>query len=174
MKINTSSKSKLQEFKRLFAAHGQELESSALDLPEIDADPLIVIRHKASQVPPGVLVEDTSLHIEGKSVGIHIRFLLDHLADCLGKEALWEVLLAVNQNGRILVYQGQVRGKIVKPAGEGGFGFDPYFLPEGREKTLAEEKPDSVNARALAVQALFSGKTFAICDLLKEWNGKWQ
>ena len=36
-------------------------------------------------------------------------------------------------------YLGEVKGKIVwPPKGKNGFGYDPFFIPDGHEKTFAE------------------------------------
>jgi XTP/dITP diphosphohydrolase len=36
-------------------------------------------------------------------------------------------------------FEGVCRGRILtEPLGEGGFGYDPVFKPEGYEKTFAE------------------------------------
>jgi len=45
------------------------------------------------------------------------------------------------------------------------------FLPEGSRKTLAQEKPDIVNARALAVEALFKGTPITIRPIIMKWDG---
>lgn len=59
-----------------------------------------------------------------------------------------------------VVELGSMRGALLmEPRGEGGFGYDPLFLPEGHEKTSAELTPEEKNAishrgkafRALAV-----------------------
>jgi hypothetical protein len=91
-----------------------------------------------------------------------------------GKKATWRVLLAVLDGGKVMVrsmrlslpqansfftqpttlmqiYEGVTEGTLVHPAGDSNFGFDPIFKPNGSTKTLAEDKPDSVNARAAAV-----------------------
>jgi hypothetical protein len=49
------------------------------------------------------------------------------------------------------IYEGITEGTLVHPAGDSNFGFDPIFKPNGSDKTLAQDKPDSVNARAKAV-----------------------
>ena len=41
-KLNTSNQGKFEEFKRLFAHHGVELDTTHIDLKEIDADILIL------------------------------------------------------------------------------------------------------------------------------------
>ncbi len=183
-KLNTSNKHKLQEFQQLFAKHGYILSATHLDLKEIVADPLTVVVHKASQMGELILIEDTSLEVEGAEVGINVRWLLEHLSDYVGHKACWRVLLAYHSGNQVFVYQGVVNGTIVSSqgvsgqgvSGQGvsGFGFDPIFLPEGSDATLAESKPDEVNARALAVEALFENRPFAIKPLMTSWEGEWQ
>lgn len=172
--LNTSNPGKFEEFKRLFAKHDRTLTATHEDLPEIDADPVTVVAHKASSVPENVIVEDTSLDVEGAEVGINIRWLLDHLQEYAGKKATWTVLLAMHRGDMVVVYKGEVHGTIVQSKGKGGFGFDPYFLPDGSDQTLAQFKPDSVNARAKAVEALVENRIYKQVPAIKEWHGKWQ
>lgn len=173
-KLNTSNPGKFEEFKRLFSKEGQALDATHIDLEEIDSDPIQVIAHKASQLEENVLVEDTSLDIEGASVGVNIRWLLDHLKDYVGKKAEWTVLLAFKKENEVFIYKGSVSGTIVEPQGAAGFGFDPVFKPDGSAETLAESKPDSVNARAKAVQALIQGDLYMKHPVVQRWDGPWQ
>lgn len=173
-KLNTSNPGKFEEFKRLFAKYGSNLETSHIDLDEIDADPIKVVAHKASQLGENIIVEDTSLDIEGASVGINIRWLLDHLPEYAGRKAEWTVLLAYHQGDQIYIYKGTVSGTIVLPRGTTGFGFDPVFLPNGATETLAESKPDAVNARAKAVEALLKGDVWTKHPVIENWEGPWQ
>lgn len=173
-KLNTSNQSKFEEFKRLFVKYGYTLEATHVDLPEIDADPIHVIAHKASQLGENILVEDTSLNIEGVSVGVNIRWLLGHLSQYEGHKANWTVLLAYRQGNQVIIYKGEVLGTIVSPKGKAGFGFDPVFLPEGSSQTLAESKRDSFNARAKAVEALVKGTVWTKHPIIEDWEGPWQ
>lgn len=54
--------------------------------------------------------------------------------------------------------RGVLEGTIaLSDAGEGGFGYDPIFIPEGRDRTLAQLSPDEKNRlshRARAIQQL--------------------
>lgn len=172
--VNTSNPGKLKEFERLFGQHGASLQATYIDLKEIDADPIPVSVHKASQLEEGVIIEDTSLEIEGADVGVNIRWLIDNLASYTGRKAVWRVLLAYQKQGQIHVFEGTVTGTIVQPQGSGGFGFDPFFLPDGATETLAQSKPDEFNARAKAVESLLEGEPIAIQPILVNWDGPWQ
>ncbi len=61
--------------------------------------------------------------------------------------------------GASQTFHGEVAGTLVWPArGEGGFGYDPMFVPDGHERTFAEMAPAekralSHRARALAAFA---------------------
>lgn len=56
------------------------------------------------------------------------------------------------------LFEGIVRGTIIEERrGEGGFGYDPIFVPEGYEQTFAElgnEVKNSISHRAKAVKQL--------------------
>ena len=172
--LNTSNKGKLAEFQQLFSLHGISLRSTCLDLPEIAADPIKVLVHKASCLDDFSIVDDTSLEVEGTDIGINVRWLLNELANYLEKPAIWTVLLGYKKDGQIYVYEGHVNGRIVSPRGDGGFGFDPYFCPDGHSSTLAEAKPPEVNARALAVENFVKKKIYQIHQPIINWHGSWQ
>ncbi|MFK7823532.1 MAG: non-canonical purine NTP pyrophosphatase [Oligoflexales bacterium] len=172
--LNTSNKGKLAEFEKLFALHGLSLKSGTLDLPEIDADPMSVIVHKASSLDENCLVDDTSLDVEGTKIGVNIRWLLNNLQLHLGKRATWTVLLGHKKDQKVNIYKGEVHGLIVKPQGDEGFGFDPYFCPKGRSETLAQSKPHDVNARAIAVENFVTKRIYQVHKPITDWRGSWQ
>lgn len=48
-------------------------------------------------------------------------------------------IVAFDPQGAEHIFEGKLLGKIAsKPAGQSGFGYDPVFIPEGQDKTLAE------------------------------------
>lgn len=172
--LNTSNPGKLKEFQQFFALHGHTVKATCIDLKEIDADPITVVTHKASQLAEGIIVEDTTLDIEGETVGIHVRWLLDHLSNYIGRQASWIVLMAYRSKDQVFIFKGELKGKIVSPQGTDGFGFDPVFMPEGSNQTLAELKDPRINARAAAVEALLANQLFSIRPVMKHWTGPWQ
>jgi len=178
LKLNTSNLGKLVEFQRLFG-ETYSLTTTKQDLGEIESTPENVAIHKSIQMGDDVLVEDTSLDVEGASVGVNVKWMLDNLHEFEGKAAKWTVMLAIKKGPNARICHGVVSGTIVKAVGNQGFGFDPVFKPDLSDKTLAQEKPDRVNARFYAVQALMSNdpkfcKTLEIPAELFHWSGAWQ
>jgi len=59
--------------------------------------------------------------------------------------AQFHCALAIAENGKILAtFEGIVRGKIIRePRGSNGFGYDPYFQPDGFDVTTAEMTPEN-------------------------------
>ena len=61
-------------------------------------------------------------------------------------------------NGGMIQVEGIVRGRIAEQEyGEGGFGYDPVFIPEGYDKTFGElpaELKNHISHRARAIQEL--------------------
>ncbi len=59
---------------------------------------------------------------------------------------------------RVHVFVGKLRGEIAGTMrGSNGFGFDPIFLPEGSDRTLAEmslEEKAAISHRTIALRAL--------------------
>ena len=68
------------------------------------------------------------------------------------------VVTMVYPDGRVLSARGECPGKIIRePRGNGGFGYDPLFVPDGFEKTFAEitsEEENTVSHRAKALEKL--------------------
>jgi XTP/dITP diphosphohydrolase len=61
-------------------------------------------------------------------------------------------------DGTELAADGVCEGTLVSvPRGEGGFGYDPVFVPEGSTSTMAEladEEKDAISHRGRAFRAL--------------------
>jgi XTP/dITP diphosphohydrolase len=84
--------------------------------------------------------------------------LLAELAPHDNRAAHYECVLVLMRGAgdvRPLVAQAQWRGKIMRqPGGSGGFGYDPLFLPEGRDRTAAQLDPEEKNRISHRGQAL--------------------
>ena len=70
------------------------------------------------------------------------------------------VLALAAPDGTTVTYEGQVEGEIVwPPRGEGGFGYDPIFVPKGETRTFAEMTPGEkrgLSHRGRAFEALIA------------------
>ena len=92
--------------------------------------------------------------------GQNVRLLLSELEGATDRRARFRtVALAVTVDGTELVAEGSVDGTIaLHPAGTGGFGYDPVFVPDGSDgRTLAEMEPGEKHAishRGRAFRAL--------------------
>jgi XTP/dITP diphosphohydrolase len=53
----------------------------------------------------------------------------------------------VHPDGDLLLAEGVCEGRIApSPAGRGGFGYDPIFVPEGETRTMAQLSPGEKHA----------------------------
>lgn len=85
----------------------------------------------------------------------NIRKLLVDLGGRADRRAAFKAVVAVVVPGEKPVFlDGEVWGTITeKPKGEGGFGYDPVFLPEGETRVFAEmtlEEKNAISHRARA------------------------
>jgi XTP/dITP diphosphohydrolase len=168
-KINSSNKNKLEEFRTYL---GEHVISETKDLEEPDSDPITVVVYKASQFE-GVLVDDTSLEIEGESVGVNVKWVLQKLGQFVGRKATFKCLLAIRFGDKVFVFKGEVPGKMTERRGE-RFGFLPFFQPDGATLTLAEDLPHHFNARYYAVQVLLKNQPYLTVSPVFHWNGNFQ
>ena len=64
----------------------------------------------------------------------------------------------VTPDGREVVEEGRITGHLVRePRGQGGFGYDPIFVPDSDTRTTAEMSPaekDAISHRGRAFRAL--------------------
>jgi len=75
----------------------------------------------------------------------------------------------VSPKGEYVVH-GWMHGEAIDtPRGEGGFGYDPMFVPEGHEKTLGELEPEVKKALSHRAKALQLAKP--IIEMLKRKRG---
>jgi XTP/dITP diphosphohydrolase len=152
---------------------GFALGRADLDLPEIQAiDPADVATEKARAAREAlgdtdlpVLVEDSGLMVDawGGFPGALTKWLMQSVGnegllrmfapgDDRSARAVCVVALA-EAGGRVRTFRGEVRGTVAEsPRGEGGFGYDPVFVPGWSVVTYAEmgedKNTDSHRARA--------------------------
>lgn len=87
--------------------------------------------------------------------------LLEKLADKEDKTAHYTCAMAlVYPDGREVIAEGHMYGSITdNPRGERGFGYDPLFIPDGENRTVAEmsdEEKNAISHRGRALAALLN------------------
>ncbi len=157
----TGNRNKLIEAERIL---GESLECEPLDLPEIQSLDLIeVLRAKGEEawrrLRRPLVVEETGLDLAALSRfpqrGTSVAFpgpLVKWMLEAVGEDGIARTAHALGDPRATarcaLLYldgeseriaEGETRGRLVlEPRGEGGFGWDPIFVPEGRRETYAE------------------------------------
>ncbi len=105
---------------------------------------------------------------ENKDFDSNIEKLLQMLGNTVNRKARFRTVIALIHQGREHLFEGEIKGVIIKEKrGTAGFGYDPVFVPEGRNITFAEMEAgekNSISHRALAFKKL---KNF-----LAEMSGK--
>ncbi|MCQ2380446.1 MAG: RdgB/HAM1 family non-canonical purine NTP pyrophosphatase [Victivallaceae bacterium] len=103
-----------------------------------------------------------------------IAKVLDGLRGKEDRSARFVCVIAIAFNGEVLAtFEGTVEGRIADaPRGEGGFGYDPIFIPNGYDQSFAELGADVKNqishrAKAFAAANEFVEEQLAVLgDLL--------
>jgi XTP/dITP diphosphohydrolase len=187
--LASHNKGKLAEIAAVLAPAGVELVGAgALGLPEPDETGATclenaVLKARAAVAASGLpaLADDTGLEIfaldgwpgvitadiggPARDHELAMARILEKLngnPDTSGRFV--SVLALCWPDGHLETAEGEVRGKLVHPArGTRGWGYDPYFLPDGETRVFAEmatEEKNAISHRARAVQALYE-KCFA-------------
>ncbi len=173
LKFITGNKNKFKEMQKLLSPI--PVEQLEIDLVEIqELDPRKVIEHKLKEAfkhhKGEFIIEDGNLNLEAfnyKFPGTLIKWFLQAMsnldivnltAQAKKPGAKYKITIAyAKENNQIKYFTGAMSGKIVKPKGRGGFGFDPILQPKGSLKTSAELKENrlySFNPRVIAATKL--------------------
>ena len=104
---------------------------------------------------PGV---DTAHYSGSRDHAKNMAFLLSNMEGVTDRRARFRSAITLIQNEKAHQFEGIVEGRIATGIqGEGGFGYDPIFIPDGYEQTFGELSLDvknSMSHRAKAVRAL--------------------
>lgn len=150
----TSRAEKAREAERL----GFAIERLDLDLPEpqgLDPSDIVEAKARAAYAALGrpVFVEDSGLAVRAwggfpgalvkwleKSAGVAgLARMLDPFPD---RGATAVCVIGFCDGAAVVTARGETRGAIAAaPRGEGGFGWDAIFVPEGDARTFAEMPP---------------------------------
>ncbi|RXI21278.1 XTP/dITP diphosphatase [Pediococcus pentosaceus] len=183
--IATKNDGKLKEFKQIFEQKGIVVKSlkDINDDVEIVENGLSFEENArlkadgyAKSIGIPVLADDSGLEIDalnGRPGIFSARYAGDHNGAANNAKVLSELggipdekrtatfhstVVVRKPDGSELVANGNLRGRILAvPRGDNGFGYDPLFFVEAKNKTLAEmtrEEKNKISHRALAIEDL--------------------
>lgn len=88
----------------------------------------------------------------------NIQKLLSNLENESNKTAYFITVICLKTAEAEYFFEGRVNGHIIPtPTGEGGFGYDPVFVPDGDTRTFAQmtaEEKNSISHRKRALQKM--------------------
>ncbi|GAB3927107.1 RdgB/HAM1 family non-canonical purine NTP pyrophosphatase [Larkinella terrae] len=88
----------------------------------------------------------------------NLNLLLTNLAGEADRTARFRTVITLVIDGEYFVFEGIAEGKILtEPRGDGGFGYDPIFQPDGYDRTFAEmrmEEKSAISHRGKAFEKL--------------------
>jgi len=97
---------------------------------------------------------------EERNFDMNVTKLLDKLKNNTDRVARFRTVICVTLNGKHNIFDGECKGDIItERRGNGGFGYDCIFVPEGASKTFAEMSLPEKNIyshRKKATQKLIS------------------
>lgn len=186
--LATRNAHKLDELRRILAAHGLDVDlRSAADFPGVPdvaetestfaGNALLKARAIAEATGLPAVADDSGLCVDALNgmpgilsarwAGRHgddpanLRLVLDQLTDTpdARRGAAFVCAAAVVVPGDTeRVVEGSVDGSIIRePRGDGGFGYDPIFVPNGMALTFAQipaAEKDAMSHRGRALQQL--------------------
>lgn len=156
----TGNQKKLKEAKEILDDF--EIINHELEIDEIQGDAEKVAKDKARKafdiLKKPCFVDDTSFECDalGGLPGIYIKFFLEEikpegihkmLSGFENKSATAACTIAY-MDGTLdepIAFRGAVKGQVVPPRKDNGFGFDLIFIPQDHDKTFSEMKPEEKN-----------------------------
>ncbi len=176
----SSSRNKYEDYQFLLGRYADLIWSRLMVDEPMSLNLDIFIRRKIEAVKPFLphlpfLVEQTGLIIDawrglpGILTGLFmdavdndgICQMMESFPDARDRTATAITDLGYHgPDGRVKIYRGVVHGQIaLEPRGDKGFGWDPIFIPDQQNETLAEmtmEKKNSLSTRMLAVTSFYT------------------
>lgn len=178
----TGNKHKLQEVNELIGHKFNIISLSDLNFHEDIPEPYETLEENAlekarvihQKFGKNCFSEDTGLEVAAlngapgvysaryagsqKSASDNIQLLLKNLAGEANRTAQFRTVAALIIDDKEYLFEGIVKGIITKElSGEGGFGYDPVFQPEGYTYSFAEmdgKEKNSISHRGRAIKKL--------------------
>lgn len=167
----TNNQHKLDEVSQLLGDSFKVVSLEAIgcteELPEeqdtLEGNSLQKAKYVSDKFNINCFADDTGLEVEalGGEPGVHsaryageqrnnednMSLLLEKLSNQSNRRARFRTVITLILGNQIHQFEGIVNGEILKSRrGEKGFGYDPLFLPEGMNRSMAELTSSEKNA----------------------------
>ena len=179
----TNNSNKLREIREILGSRFEVVSLSEIgchdDIPEtgstLEDNALQKAQYIHDHYGLDCFADDTGLEVDalGGAPGVHsaryaegtdhdseanMQRLLRELAGRDDRQAHFRTVIALIMDGQTRLFEGRVDGRIdTERHGQGGFGYDPLFIPDGYNDSFAvlgEETKNRISHRARAVQQL--------------------
>ena len=180
--LASNNENKLREFRQIFLSKkiislddinfNREIDETGTTLKQ---NALIKVREVFSYSNKICISDDSGLEIDylNGEPGVYsaryagnyassidnIKKVLNNLGEAKNRKARFKTVIAYKDSLTEVVFEGEINGNITKNIrGEGGFGYDPIFIPNNYNITFSEMKPEQKNKishRSLAIKKLF-------------------
>jgi XTP/dITP diphosphohydrolase len=152
----STNQNKYREVQSILSSHGIAVDFAQAHLVEVQSDSLEEIAGEKAKsvfakVGRPVIVEDDGLFIDAlkgfpgqysshafKTIGN--EGIIKLLAGSADRNASFRSLIAFYDGEHLSISEGRVDGKISDTITEGGWGYDPIFIPAGTNLTFAQLK----------------------------------
>ena len=180
MNINlvTSNQGKVEELTAILRPFGHTASQLLVECPEIQAMTLEEVvdfgltwlHGQKTQTP--LIIDDAGVFVEKLQgfPGVYSRYVydtigpqglvrqLEHIED---RQASFKCVLGLLlEDGTPHKFVGECKGRIIhEMRGDGGFGYDPIFIPDGFDRTFAElpsKEKNEISHRGNAMQHLLT------------------
>jgi len=126
-------------------------DDTGLEIDALDGEPGVYTARWAER--------ETGVHLgEMETYAANREKALRELAGKANRGCQFRTVVTLIRAGKSIQVEGVVRGMMTKQEyGEGGFGYDPIFIPDGYDKTFGElpaEIKNNISHRARALEAL--------------------
>ena len=156
MDFASSNINKYNEISHLVSARKNSFEVTfrKMELKEVQSDSLLeVAENKVLQAfrinKREIFVEDDGLFIEALKdfPGVYSSYvyktignegILDLLSNKVNRNASFKSIIAFYDGNKIESFTGEIKGKIASELTDGGWGFDPIFVPENLDLTFGQ------------------------------------
>jgi len=142
--------------------------------PDLEGNAMAKARYVHKLTGENVFADDTGLEVdflngepgvhsaryagESRDFSANIDKLLKLMGDTKNRKARFRTVIALILENKTYLFEGIVTGSIIKDKiGTEGFGYDPVFIPDGKELTFAQmdlKEKNTISHRSRAFEKL--------------------